>query len=256
VSDPYRTQASSAKLVVDNPYINGLDFSPDGNLHVTWTYRDYVPDNASAVAVQAGPNGPENNHDLVYAYSEDLGSTWNNNWGQRIADVAQNKPILPTSAGATMVCNDNAVHESSSFAMQFSIPKYGGILNQEAQTVDTEGRVHVLNRENGTGVEQWFAALTMSALLAMKIRFQVSLLAQHNSRLESYSPTPSSGPRLCDQCHCNTHCHRQAWQAFPILDHERSRAAGHPSLECAQLDRSQYLVEYGDRTLPRLDAGV
>lgn len=30
-----------------------------------------------------------------------------------------------------------------------------GILNQEAQTVDSEGRVHVLNRENTTGIEQW-----------------------------------------------------------------------------------------------------
>ena len=31
-----------------------------------------------------------------------------------------------------------------------------GILNQEAQTVDSQGRVHVLNRENTTGTEQWY----------------------------------------------------------------------------------------------------
>ena len=31
-----------------------------------------------------------------------------------------------------------------------------GILNQEAQTVDTEGRLHVLNRENTTGTQQWY----------------------------------------------------------------------------------------------------
>lgn len=29
-------------------------------------------------------------------------------------------------------------------------------MNQEAQVVDSEGRVHVLNRENTTGFEQWF----------------------------------------------------------------------------------------------------
>ena len=29
-------------------------------------------------------------------------------------------------------------------------------MNQEAQTVDSAGRVHVLNRENTTGYEQWY----------------------------------------------------------------------------------------------------
>jgi hypothetical protein len=34
---------------------------------------------------------------------------------------------------------------------------YSGILNQEAQTLDDQGRLHVLNRENTTGFEQWCA---------------------------------------------------------------------------------------------------
>lgn len=36
--------------------------------------------------------------------------------------------------------------------------RYSGILNQESQTVDADGRVHVLNRENTTadGVERWY----------------------------------------------------------------------------------------------------
>jgi hypothetical protein len=88
----------------DNAYINGLDFSTDGKLHVTWTYRDYVNDDPQKVAVEAGPNGPENNHDLVYAYSEDLGQTWKNTWGQRIANVLEGEPILPTAAGVTIIC--------------------------------------------------------------------------------------------------------------------------------------------------------
>ncbi|KDQ57950.1 hypothetical protein JAAARDRAFT_34765 [Jaapia argillacea MUCL 33604] len=128
--------------VNNNAYINGIDFDYKGNLQVTWTYRDYVNDIGQNVAVEAGPNGPENNHDVDYASSPDLGQTWYNTWGQLISNtsLAAQAPILPTSAGITVL----------------SIPKYGGILNQEAQTVDAEGRVHVLNRENGTGIEQWF----------------------------------------------------------------------------------------------------
>ncbi|KAK7471035.1 hypothetical protein VKT23_002450 [Stygiomarasmius scandens] len=133
--------------VNNNAYINGLDFDHMGNLHTTWTYRDFINDTGQDVAVQAGPNGPENNHDLNFAYSSDLGFTWHNNWGQLIAEMGVNTstenpdiPIVPVSAGITM----------------FGIPKFGGILNQEAQTVDGEGRVHVLNRENTTGIEQWY----------------------------------------------------------------------------------------------------
>jgi hypothetical protein len=87
------------KYPIDNAYINGLDFAPDGNLHATWTYRDYINDTGKNVAVQAGPNGPENNHDLNYAYSADLGKTWQNNWGQKIAHLDAEESILPSSAG-------------------------------------------------------------------------------------------------------------------------------------------------------------
>ncbi|KAI0739434.1 hypothetical protein C8Q80DRAFT_1274495 [Daedaleopsis nitida] len=126
--------------VNNNAYINGIDFDPEGNLLTSWTYRDYVNDVGQNVAVQAGPNGPENNHDLNFAYSTDLGSTWLNNWNQNIANMSTNQPILPSSAGITI----------------YGIPKYGGILNQEGQTVDNEGRLHVLNRENTTGTERWY----------------------------------------------------------------------------------------------------
>lgn len=114
----------------------------------------------------------------MFAQSPDLGRTWFNNWGQPIANLSaelssdDQTSIFPTSAGITV----------------FSIPKYGyvvtrirrgrrskpilctdshvwrgvavwrnrGILNQEAQIVDDEDRIHVLNRENGTGYEQWY----------------------------------------------------------------------------------------------------
>ncbi|KAJ3554747.1 hypothetical protein NM688_g2946 [Phlebia brevispora] len=126
--------------VNNNAYINGLDFDSQNVLHATWTYRDYVNDTGQDVAVEAGPNGPENNHDMDYAFSRDLGMTWQNTWGQSIANTTAQIPIVPVSAGITV----------------FSIPKYGGILNQESQVIDAEGRVHVLNRENTTGIEQWY----------------------------------------------------------------------------------------------------
>ncbi|KAJ3778118.1 hypothetical protein FB446DRAFT_679990 [Lentinula raphanica] len=140
--------------VNNNAYINGLDFSTDVVLETTWTYRDYVNTTGQDVAVEAGPNGPENacpsrpllknsaylNHDMNYAYSSDLGFTWRNNWGQAIGNLKADTPIVPASAGITM----------------FGIPKYGGILNQEAQTLDRQNRMHVLNRENTTGIEQWY----------------------------------------------------------------------------------------------------
>ncbi|KAM5540076.1 hypothetical protein V8D89_006216 [Ganoderma adspersum] len=126
--------------VNNNAYINGIDFDANGNLMTTWTYRDYVNDTGQDVAVQAGPNGPENNHDLNFAFSTNLGETWQNNWNQSIANMTAQQPIVPVSAGIVI----------------FGIPKYGGILNQEAQTVDPEGRIHVLNRENTTGTEQWY----------------------------------------------------------------------------------------------------
>jgi len=89
------------------------------------------------------------NHDLAYASSADLGNTWINNWGQIVSVLTEGNngsvsalqgPIDPDSPGITV----------------FSIPKYGGILNQEAQTMDSAGRFHVLNRENTTGFEQWY----------------------------------------------------------------------------------------------------
>ncbi|VDB84608.1 unnamed protein product [Peniophora sp. CBMAI 1063] len=126
--------------VNNNAYINGLDFDSKGNLITTWTYRDYVNDVGQDVAVQAGPNGPENNHDLNFASSPDFGRTWLNTWGQPVANVTDGVPVVPASAGIVV----------------FGIPKYGGILNQEAQAVDNQDRIHVLNRENTTGTEQWY----------------------------------------------------------------------------------------------------
>ena len=45
-------------------YPNGYDYGPDGKLHATWVWRE---------------SSQGANHDLIYAYSEDIGKTWRNN---------------------------------------------------------------------------------------------------------------------------------------------------------------------------------
>lgn len=79
------------------------------------------------------------NHDLMYAYSDDLGKTWKNSAGGALA-TAGSAPITPSSSGVTV----------------FTIPQSSGILNQEGQTVDASGRVHVLNRESRDGGFKWY----------------------------------------------------------------------------------------------------
>ena len=53
------------------------------------------------------------NHDLDYAFSTDLGTTWKNNWGQKIADLQEKQPIVPVYAGITV----------------FGIPKFGYVVS-------------------------------------------------------------------------------------------------------------------------------
>ncbi|KAJ4477381.1 hypothetical protein J3R30DRAFT_3657811 [Lentinula aciculospora] len=154
-----------------NAYINGLDFSSEAVLHTSWTYRDYVNTTGQDVAVEAGPNGPENNHDMNFAFSADL-FTWRNNWGQIIGELKAGLPVVPASAGITM----------------FGIPKYGGILNQEAQTLDGENRMHVLNRENTTGYEQWYHYWRNTDIDWTRTPFPLSLAA-HSINNITRTPT-------------------------------------------------------------------
>jgi len=129
--------------ISNNPYINGLDFR-HGRLQVSWTYRHFIDydeaANPLAHKVQAGPNGPENNASLAYAYSDDFGKTWKNSKAEDILKVdGAEGTILPSSKGIVVV----------------DIPKNSGIMNQEAQVADWEGGFHVLNRDNTSGKEEW-----------------------------------------------------------------------------------------------------
>lgn len=132
--------------VESNPYVHGWDFDPRRDiLHVTWVYRGFVwyegwdDPTDTKHKQQAGPNGAENNHNICYAYSEDLGYTWRNGKRDVIADLRQGQTIENGTEGIVAI----------------EIPKGSGLMNQEAQVVDRSGGVHVLNRQVLDGKHMW-----------------------------------------------------------------------------------------------------
>jgi hypothetical protein len=110
-----------------NPYENNFDFAPDGTLHHTWTYRE---------AADAS------NHDIDYAYSPDNGVTWYNNGGTNIADTRLGQSINVNSPGITIKVLDSRQR----------------LINQQAQCVDNDGRVHVLMLHRRTEPDAAWAA--------------------------------------------------------------------------------------------------
>ncbi|WP_197527381.1 BNR repeat-containing protein [Pirellulimonas nuda] len=95
-----------------NAYPHGLAFH-DGRLHLTWCWRD-TPD-------------PRTCHDLCYTYSDDLGQTWRNNAGKRVAQRGE-RFITADSPGISVS----------------PIPAGARYVNGGSMTVDRAGRVHVL----------------------------------------------------------------------------------------------------------------
>jgi hypothetical protein len=134
--------------ISSNPYINGID-SRLSRIHVSWCYRNFVlfPESAvkDAHKQQAGPNGPENNCDLNYAYSDDEGETWNSSDGEVMAKLGS---AVENGIAST-------IRTGARGARIFEIPMGSGILNQEAQCADWIGGFWVLNREKSNGKETW-----------------------------------------------------------------------------------------------------
>lgn len=96
-----------------NAYENGYDFAPNGTLHHTWTFRE---------AADAA------NHDLCYAYSSDAGVTWRNNSGALVVNTATNGALRIDTPGIIIKPLDGRQR----------------LINQQAQCVDNDGRVHIL----------------------------------------------------------------------------------------------------------------
>lgn len=97
-----------------NPYFNRIEYDDQGVLHATWTWRE----NATI----------RYNRDIAYAYSLDQGLTWLNNDGVQVADTGQGQAMNAVSADINVV----------------TLGAEWGLMNNQAQVVDSAGRVHVV----------------------------------------------------------------------------------------------------------------
>jgi hypothetical protein len=96
-----------------NPYLFGINYAKNGRLHVTWCWRA-TPDAST-------------NQDLYYAYSDDNGRTWRNNAGTQVGTTG----TVPMTMAMTS-------------CKVWTIAQNRGYINQESQSIDSKGRVHVL----------------------------------------------------------------------------------------------------------------
>lgn len=118
-SSPYGTSTSRYA------YLHGFTRNRvTGDLEVTWTWRE------SAAAQHPSCPGAPANRDLGYARSPDGGVTWLNDAGAVIARTGTDDVI--TTEDEQVVAR---------------IPVQVGMINQEAQAVDSAGRVHVVTSE-------------------------------------------------------------------------------------------------------------
>src|SRR5690606_15123699 len=99
--------------VGENAYINGIHYDQNGRLHVSWVWR--------------GTPDPQTNHDVYYGYSDDDGRTWFNSAGEEVASV-----------------NDNPMSLNTPGLKVWSVGQNRGLINQEAQAVDSKGGIHIL----------------------------------------------------------------------------------------------------------------
>ncbi len=105
-----------------NAYFFGIQFDQNNRLHASWVWRENF--------------GGNSNHDIMYAYSDDYGSTWRNNAGALVA-----------TTGSSFITLDSDVKI-------YTIPTDSGLINQEAMIVDLQGRVHVFARRDAAGINK------------------------------------------------------------------------------------------------------
>ena len=101
-----------------NPYLNGFDVDSSGRIHTTWTYR---------------PSAGSSNYDIMYAYSDDGGSTWRNNNGASLGTR-----IEPSDSD--LIIDDG----NPGNGLLGEVGLDSSLMNQQAQAVDLDGRVHVV----------------------------------------------------------------------------------------------------------------
>ncbi len=104
------------------PYMNSLSFS-NQRLHATWVWRDRFE-----------RTDPRNQHDLCYAYSDDIGKTWHNSNGDLIG-----------------VTGTNPIHLDSPGLVVFPIALESRVANQNTHYAFNDGSVHVVVRQRQAG---------------------------------------------------------------------------------------------------------
>ena len=117
-----------------NPYLNDINFGPNGTLHATFTWRETA-------------NGTAN-HGLNYITSNNNGLTWLNDSANQVAGIGGSVSIV--SPGITIGSDANYFPPGLSNSPASVDPPLGEIdrlqtlINQQGQTVDAEGGVHAL----------------------------------------------------------------------------------------------------------------
>jgi len=124
-------------------YMNRMECDAQGNLHTTWCWRE----SATGLA----------NHDIMYAWSTDGGWTWLNGSCSAIrADLNGSSTqtlfhlirrrhadnIIAMLTGNSSA--DTLIDLNSPGVTAVSIDSYYGLMNQQAQAIDPQGRVHTV----------------------------------------------------------------------------------------------------------------
>lgn len=127
-----------------NAYLNGpIGYGPDGTLHLTWCWRETA----------GGAN-----HDIMYTYSKDGGFTWYNNNPARGIRIGTAASPLQTilgihwEAGGLQVIGQTTGDPATEQLITLDSPdvtvvtldRYFGLMNQQAQAVDPQGRIHAV----------------------------------------------------------------------------------------------------------------
>ena len=117
-----------------NPYLNDITFAADGDLHATFTWRETA-------------NGTAN-HNLNYIRSTDGGMTWLNDADDQVTGVGERVSILSPGIiinSDTDFITPFVVGGSNSGSTPLGlIDRNQTLMNQQGQTVDSNGGVHVL----------------------------------------------------------------------------------------------------------------
>ncbi len=112
-----------------NPYMFGWQFDKNNRLHVMWGFREMVGRNA----------GLENQHDVYYAYSDDLGVNWKDGVTRR-REAREEKEFEVIGISGS---NPITVRETSAIAASFP-PGYYPYTQAPSMALDSNNQPHLI----------------------------------------------------------------------------------------------------------------